>query len=311
MSVDWAALTFQAIMPPVVLIHGNGSNGGFWDRRGFTKVLQEKKIPYDNSINLATTTVVTNGASLKNEILAVEQNMGVTNIQIIAHSKGGLDTREFLASHYPQLKKDKKLSVHNFITLSTPHHGAVGADYLEAFRLSRDYELDNPNDRTKFAENMSKNYTNDEFQANRDLTVSKVSDFNKKNKLPIDIKYFSVGADADINSNSTLEENEYKAMEDEAENIPWYAPRSIITKKMNIMYSAAGRFKTVTVRDTGRVTWWKKTPTSSFKQNDMMVTVESAKYNKFNFIQQFNKNHSSVADQEVAREVVKKLKYVK
>jgi triacylglycerol esterase/lipase EstA (alpha/beta hydrolase family) len=313
-AVDWAALSFQA-MPPIVLIHGNSSNGEFWVRRGFTQILNEEKIPYDNTINLPTTTVVSNGATLKNVILAVARTMGVQNIQIIAHSKGGLDAREFLASYYSTLEKNKELKIHTFITLSTPHKGSVGADYIRAVQLTSEFKLENENERTDLAEFLSDGYTQDEFNANYNLTTSWVRQFNNQNCLPINIKYYSVGADADINNNGSLERNEYEEMLDEAEVPGWKRP--FANGKMNTMYSAIGGFSSVTVRDTGNTTFfgtpiWEmvETPTITFLENDMMVTVGSAKYS-FNFIIQFSKNHASVADQEVAREVKKRLIYAR
>jgi triacylglycerol lipase len=314
-SVDWAALTFNA-MPPVVLIHGNGSNGGFWDRRGFTQILNEKKIPYNNSINLPTTTVARNGETLKNDILNVAKTMGVQNIQIVAHSKGGLDTREFLSSYYPALVKDKKLKIHNFITLSTPHRGSVGADYIRAIELTRNFKLENENDRTKLAWWLTIGTNQDAYNANANLTTQWTEEFNKTNNLPKNINYKSVGADADINNNGHLERNEYQEMIDESV-LPNNFPDSIVNPRANTAYNALGNFKNATIRDTGRDTGFPwhtpiyelvETPTSSFQENDMMVTVNSAKFT-FNFIKQFKKNHATVADQEVAREVVKNLKY--
>lgn len=313
-AVDWAALSFRA-MPPLILIHGNSSDGDFWVRRGFTEVLDQKKIPYDNSIDLPTTTVVSNGATLKSEILSVAKSMGVQNIQIIAHSKGGLDTREFLASHYPALEMNKDLKAHTFITLSTPHRGSVGADFIRAVELTCDFKLENENERTKLAEFLSSSYGQNEFNANYNLTTHWTRQFNLRNYLPSSIGYYSVGADADINNNGTLERNEYQEMLDEAghPNI-WDV---LVNSKMNTMYAALGGFTSVTVRSTGRDTGWPfytpiwevvETPTASFRYNDMMVTVDSAKFT-FTFIQQFDKNHASVADKEVAAESVKKLRY--
>jgi len=313
-AVDWAELSLDA-MPPLVLIHGNNSDGGFWDRRGFTQVLMNHHIPYDNSINLPTDTVTNNGATLANELMATARRFGVQNIQIVAHSKGGLDTREFLDSHYPLLEQNKMLSVNYFITLSTPHRGSVGADYIRAVELTSNFRLNNPNALTKMASWLSGSYTQNQFNANLNLTTTWTAGFNVTNHLPSNIQYYSVGADADINDNGTLERNEYQEMLDEAGHPNLWD--SIANGPMNAMYQALGNFSSVTVRPTGQDSGWPfytpiwevvETPTSIFQENDMMVTINSASFN-FSFIGQFSKNHASVADGEVALSVIRFLKY--
>jgi len=313
-EIDWAELAFEA-MPPVILIHGNSSDAGFWDRQEFTQILGNMKIPYDNTINLPTTTVANNGITLKNEILSVANGMGVQNIQLIAHSKGGLDTREFLSTHYPALKQNNQLKIHTFITLSTPHRGSAGADYIRALELLSNSRLENPNARTELAEYLSDSYNQNQYNANLNLTTSWTKNFNTRNHLPGDIQYYSVGADADVDNNGTLERNEYQEILDEAEhpNVwDWY-----VNGRMNTMYDTLGNFSSVTIQYTGRNTGWPRytpiyelveNPTSSFQENDMLVTVNSARYT-FTFIGQFDKNHSSVADDEVAQGVVGYLKY--
>ncbi len=315
-EVDWAELSFDA-MPPVVLIHGNSSNGGFWDRRGFTQVLRDNNIPYDNSINIPTNTVAINGATLNNEIIAVAKRMGVQNIQIVAHSKGGLDTREFLDSYYSVLEKNKELKVHTFITLSTPHRGSVGADYIKAIELAPAFTLVNPNARTRMAEWLTilQGYNEEDYLANENLTTFWTKAiFNRRNRLPSNIQYYSVGADADVDNSGSLERNEYQEMLDEAE---WPDLWDIIANKpVNIMYQALGNFSSAKVRQIGNIGFpfytpiyeLVETPTVSFQENDMMVTVNSARFT-FNFIGQFAENHASVADEDVAYSVMLYFKY--
>ena len=311
-AVDWAALSFKA-MPPLLLIHGNNSDGDFWERRGFTAILNQHGIVYDNSINLPTTTVALNAQQLNSIIPEVAKSLGVQNIQIIAHSKGGLDTRDFLSRFYPTLEKTKKLKVHTFITLSTPHRGSVGADLIRAVELLQDYKIANENDRTELAEFLSDNYSQNQYNANFNLSTEFVRNFNATNRLPKSIRYFSLGADADINNNNSLERNEYQEMLDEAgRSNTWDI---FVNNKMNTMYSGIGGFSSVTIRNTGEKTFWGteiwevvENPTASFQLNDMMVTVNSARYS-FNWIGQFDKNHASVADQEIANAVLPHLIY--
>jgi len=207
------------------------------------------------------------------------------------------------------------LSVNNFITLSTPHRGSVGADYIRAVELTSNFRLNNPNALTKMASWLSGSYTQNQFNANLNLTTTWTAGFNVTNHLPSNIQYYSVGADADINDNGTLERNEYQEMLDEAGHPNLWD--SIANGPMNAMYQALGNFSSVTVRPTGQDSGWPfytpiwevvETPTSIFQENDMMVTINSASFN-FSFIGQFSKNHASVADGEVALSVIRFLKY--
>ena len=122
-SIDWAALSFKAFSP-VILTHGNNSDGGFWDRHGFANVIAAAHIPVDgcsnasickNPINLQTSFVSVNGATLGGIIPDIVRTFGADSYHIVAHSKGGLDSREYLANHAPD---DLTLLSHN--TLSTP-----------------------------------------------------------------------------------------------------------------------------------------------------------------------------------------------
>ena len=124
-SIDWGTVTFRA-MSPVILIHGNNSNGGFFGRQGFTDELQSKAIVFDNSINMTTNTISANGRVLNTFIPNIVRQFGATNVHLVAHSKGGLDTREYLAKYQHLHEEDFK--VLSFTTLSTPHNGSSLAD---------------------------------------------------------------------------------------------------------------------------------------------------------------------------------------
>lgn len=149
-GVSWAALRFNALAP-VVMIHGNSScgdffagnvltpcagNGGFRlpQESWFITPFIEKKIPFDNSINMTPNDSIDNHArDLAIRIPEVARKFGANHVNIVAHSKGGLDVRKFLT-----LIKPGTLGVYSLTTLSTPHAGSPGADYQldarEAYR---------------------------------------------------------------------------------------------------------------------------------------------------------------------------------
>ena len=60
------------------------------------------------------------------EIPAIAKSFGATGIHLVAHSKGGLDVREYLAQYQPS--HDKEFKVLSYTTLSTPHNGSALAD---------------------------------------------------------------------------------------------------------------------------------------------------------------------------------------
>jgi triacylglycerol lipase len=132
-ATDWANGSFKALSP-IILIHGNNSNGGFFDRQGFTdELLAQGVLKYDNSINLAAgapspggTFIANNARELSQKIPAIVRAFGVKKVHLIAHSKGGLDSRAYLGDY--QRRYQKQFKVLSLTTLSTPHDGSVVAD---------------------------------------------------------------------------------------------------------------------------------------------------------------------------------------
>ncbi|MDR2150072.1 MAG: hypothetical protein LBO67_04520 [Spirochaetaceae bacterium] len=117
---------------PVILVHGiiaHDRKGliGFWGR--IPDVLKEHGVavflgntdawgPYESNAELLKTTV---------EQVLVET--GAEKVNIIAHSKGGIDSR------YMIWRYDFGNKVASLTTLSTPHHGAELADSIYAQKI--------------------------------------------------------------------------------------------------------------------------------------------------------------------------------
>lgn len=115
-------------MSPVILIRGNNSDGWFFDRQRFTDALRARYLAYDNSITMATDTRPAHGRLLDNLIPPFVRSFGAKNVHIIVHSKGGLDTRDYLANYQPGRQREFK--VLSFTGLSSPHNDSSGADVL-------------------------------------------------------------------------------------------------------------------------------------------------------------------------------------
>jgi hypothetical protein len=61
-ALDWVAIGFDAVSP-VIMVHGNNSNGAFFSNLGFVNPFRAAKIPFDNSINMATSDIRTSSPS--------------------------------------------------------------------------------------------------------------------------------------------------------------------------------------------------------------------------------------------------------
>lgn len=114
---------------PLVLVHGVGSRDWkhlrYWGRIPARLEAEGARIFYGNQDSYAT--VEKNAAALRETVRAVLQSTGAPKVNIIAHSKGGLDAR-FMISRLGMGDKVASLT-----TVCTPHHGSKTVDKLLAF----------------------------------------------------------------------------------------------------------------------------------------------------------------------------------
>lgn len=130
-SVAWARLTIKAASP-VILVHGDGSDGAFFARQGLTAALSAAGIPNDSSVNLAgggSATVVANAATLQTLLPPIVRGFGVNSVHLVTHSKGGLDVRAWLSANATRnATASSPFRVLSMTTLGTPHLGSPLAD---------------------------------------------------------------------------------------------------------------------------------------------------------------------------------------
>lgn len=334
-EIDWAELFFDA-MPPIILIHGNGSNGDFWNRMKFVKELESQGIPYDNSINLIAyeqdddklndNYIKTNSKLLRTKIPEKVKEFGAKTIHIAAHSKGGLDTRDYLQRYY----NTNQLKVVSFTTISTPHQGSAGADLIRDMKAMNWLLLD-VRDLTSL-ENIVAGllpYNN----GTKNLTTSYCEKFNARNSpyLPSGVIYQSISADADLSGNGKMESSEYMEMIEEDETLTNIYNASVpitiagfpisipvghagVDIIMQTMYDFLGSVKSTKLDESTKILGItvlqriQKEPTTSFQKNDLMVTQNSARSSKFTEIGMLKKNHASVAGEDAAELVIQKMK---
>lgn len=129
-AIDWVAVTIQAVRP-VVFVHGILSNGGVWDQASpnasWVKSLQDQVtklgVLNTNELNLGNLDTIGNNAKkIADVVTAVRARWGVDQVNLVTHSKGGIDSREYARSSN---------AVEQLIEIGTPNAGSPLADFIE------------------------------------------------------------------------------------------------------------------------------------------------------------------------------------
>lgn len=111
---------------PLVLVHGVGFRDlkyfNYWGRIPRELMRYGARIYYGHQ--QAWGTVEDNAAAIRDTILRVQRETGCEKVNIIAHSKGGLDSRYLIT------RLDMADSVASLTTISTPHQGSELLDLL-------------------------------------------------------------------------------------------------------------------------------------------------------------------------------------
>lgn len=111
---------------PVLLVHGMGFRDdkpiGYWGR--IPKILEAMGCDVFYGNQDSNGDIETNGHFLASRIDEIIGQTGAEKINIIAHSKGGLDSRYAISTLGVGTK------VASLTTISTPHHGSKTVDFL-------------------------------------------------------------------------------------------------------------------------------------------------------------------------------------
>ena len=112
---------------PLLLAHGVGFRDfhyfNYWGRIPRELVHNGAKVYYGHQE--AWGTVESNGEILKEKILEIVEETGCEKVNIIAHSKGGLDSRYVISG----LKMATYIA--SLTTINTPHRGSMLVDFLK------------------------------------------------------------------------------------------------------------------------------------------------------------------------------------
>jgi pimeloyl-ACP methyl ester carboxylesterase len=301
-AIDWAAIKFDALAP-VVMIHGNGESGAFWDRLNFTRPFQQAGVPYDNSISVPTTFIAENARTLAGEIPRVAREFGTKHIHIVAHSKGGLDTRAFLKL----LPTEGQLAVMSLTTLSTPHHGSALADYVRDAQGASWWHSEDAT-RTQMIQRFGGAFDN----GRRNLTTDFIQQQFNPSNLPLPqsftvdgeesgVNYFSYGADANLDNsfnflgNPTIQENELAGTGHQND---WFAEEggNLIYRLLYYVSSTRWAWRVVGGQ---RVRIVRETPNQQVQPNDFLVTINSSRLPGFLARPDQLRNHATIADEGI------------
>ena len=125
MSIDWVGIDFEAAYP-FVLAHGIAADRSTWedgDAPGVLAEMDKAGVLYERFSTADKNGAVTaNAADLKTKIAAFLETVKAKKVNLIVHSKGGLDAQALARISTPAFE------VLSLGTLSTPHRGSVVAD---------------------------------------------------------------------------------------------------------------------------------------------------------------------------------------
>lgn len=111
---------------PILLVHGiffrDSKYFNYWGRIPKELEANGAQIFYGNHSSAAS--IANSAAELKERIIKILAESGAEKVNIIAHSKGGLDCRYAIS----KLGADKYIA--SLTTINTPHKGCLFADYL-------------------------------------------------------------------------------------------------------------------------------------------------------------------------------------
>ncbi len=120
-SIDWAAITIE-VARPVVMAHGILSSGSTWSGV-WVPNLDQLGLPNSNRLNMGNLDSIQNNAGkISNEVADAKRRWGVDKVNLVCHSKGGLDSRHFVENND---------SVEQVIQLGTPNAGSPLADLVQ------------------------------------------------------------------------------------------------------------------------------------------------------------------------------------
>lgn len=131
-------LSINLITPPVVMVHGLWSDQSMWKEDGFTRYLTSHGFvfpiladygAYNASSFNPENSFIPGAIAVRQAILSAlknyrNENIAVTQVDVVAHSMGGLMTRSYIQQQDSLNLNFFKGFVHKLITIGTPYWGS-------------------------------------------------------------------------------------------------------------------------------------------------------------------------------------------
>ena len=317
-GVAWASLQIKA-MSPIILIHGNGQTGAWFSTHGFASYLNALGIPFDDTITMPVGSIDDHAAELVSLISNRVQALGVNHIHLVAHSKGGLDARAYLATYYHPKGRGGWFTALSLVTLSTPHFGSLLADI--DLKQSQGYLIHGLGaaNLLPLAGKLLSTCAQPVDPGRANLTTTYLSKFNARNTplLPTSTSYLAVGADADTDDNGRIDfgpdhvsalvddDNCLSLVEDDLGD-------TAVEYLVNSAYQTLKNDASLSVKyipGVGGYYALNQVASVAGHLNDVLVTIASAQgLPPFNiippFVGSFGRNHANIGESLVASTVV-------
>lgn len=201
MAVDWVSVEFNATAP-YVLAHGISADASTWD--GVVNTLDQKGVLYTRFSVTSDGSVAGNAAELDTAIQGFLDPLKADKVNVIAHSKGGLDTQALQAL-------GPKYKILSLSTLSTPHLGSVAADLSIIQKSQADKLINSGQDPNGWASAYLNTWTfgqGPQLPGLADLTTGSAAaalSVGLRGNIPTT---FTIGANADLNGDNDLTSDE-------------------------------------------------------------------------------------------------------
>lgn len=302
-SIDWIEIEFSAIAP-IFLVHGTNAQSDSWNPN-FTAFFGASGAPWSNDINLLPNgSILGNGILLADRLVALAASFGAKKCHIIAHSKGGLDTRAYLNNNYDP----DQLAVLSVYTLSTPHHGTIVSDIIVAKRAAVNPESGNADIKYLIDHDYSFVSTPQQPALGNQTTVNMATFNAMYPSIPGGILFYNFGADADLNHNGRIEAAETVDL------LPSWLPNWTLSAAGSAMYRAIGNTASISVTigtRPGRL-WGRNTFTAieiaavngTFALNDLVTSENSAQSPSGIYLSTLAANHSSMKTTALASAIL-------
>lgn len=314
MSVDWVQLQFDAIAP-IFMVHGIAAQSSTWF--GMPNPIPDYYaslgIPHSHNINLDPNgSPQLNGFLLSQRLNQLANEFGTKRCHLIVHSKGGNDSREYLAK-YNNPTQLKILSLH---TLSTSFKGSVLAEIIHMARTNPTATSSDPvlqqivEDDLPMLDGFT--YKVPCCAALESLRPLDMAAFNLATPFPPSMKFYNYGADADLNDDGNIASSENQVYP----TVLWVGGGTSMANAAYKTLDSIMRVKLVSqpvLDGTGYpvATILKIEPDvtlSPLGSNDLAVTTWSAQHPNGVYLGQIDANHTTMKSKIIGQGIISRIK---